>query len=67
MNWDKIEQLLNIAEGSLKFGTKTRPIHDAALKELEEHAKPKPEPKAIKAEESEPENNGKLKRRSIDG
>jgi hypothetical protein len=37
MNWDKIEQLLKIAEVSVKWPS-LRPIHDAAMKELGEHA-----------------------------
>ena len=68
MNWDKIEQLLNIVESSIKHGTPLRPIHDAAMKELHEYAWPKievPEPK-VEAE-VESEDNGKLKRITIDG
>jgi len=37
MNWDKIEQLLKIAEGTLKWPKLDR-IHKQAMKELEEHA-----------------------------
>lgn len=37
MNWDKIEQLLRIAEGSLLW-PKLKPIHDAAMEELEKHS-----------------------------
>jgi hypothetical protein len=69
MNWDRIEQLLKIAESSVKWPS-LRPIHDAAMKELNHHAKqprtpdishvpqePEPEPK--------PEGNGELKRRTL--
>ena len=68
MNWDKIEQLLRVAEGAVKFGAPLRPIHDAAMKELHDHAHPpKPEPKVEVEAEAESEDNGKLKRRAIDG
>ena len=67
MNWDKIEQLLKIAETSVKWPN-LRPIHDAAMKELHDHAHPpKPEPKVEVEAEAEAEDNGKLKRRAIDG
>jgi hypothetical protein len=50
MNWDKIEQLLKIAEATMKWPKLAR-IHQQSMKELEEHAnKPieeekQPEPK----------------------
>jgi len=80
MNWDKIEQLLKIAEGAVKFGAPLRPIHDAAMKELHEHANPlKHQPASILpghvthvsssepiAEEPKAEAEP-LKRRAIDG
>ena len=64
MNWDKIEQLLGIAESSVKWPN-LRPIHDAAMRELHAHAHPpKPEePKMVLEDEAEP----KPKRKLIDG
>ena len=68
MNWDKIEQLLRIAEGSLKWGVPLRPIHDAAMKELHGHAHP-PKPEAPKPEpvEEVEETESMPKRKLIDG
>ena len=54
MNWDKIEQLLRVAEGAVKFGAPLRPIHDAAMKELHAHANPpaqRPKPTIAELEE----------------
>lgn len=42
MNWDKIEQLLNICEASVKWPT-LKGIHDAAMAELIKHALTKPQ------------------------
>jgi hypothetical protein len=59
MNWDKIEQLLNIVDRSITHGTKLQGITNAALAELAKHeaeAKPKPEIKpTFKAGEIKPE------------
>ena len=67
MNWDKIEQLLRVAEGSLKFGSKFRTIHDAAIKALEQHNVGTPEVPQEAQQPEQSEDNGKLKRRAIDG
>ena len=59
MNWDRIEQLLNIADKSRQWPNLRR-IHDAAIKTLEEAASvPEPvipqEPRSIKRKVAEPE------------
>jgi hypothetical protein len=34
MDWDKIEQLLNVCELSRQYGDRLRPIYDRAMSEL---------------------------------